>query len=219
VYGSVQSPRSSTGFDLVVIAGSLGAIALYRELLGRLPADLPAAVLVVQHRRVGTRDQLPELLARSSAMPVSALGLHDHLAPARLYVPAADHQTELVGPYETRGRPLAPEDHPQPPADPLLRTAAIHHGPRVLAVVLSGRLQDGAAGARAVKLAGGHVLAQHPDTAKAASMPQAALATGCVDLCLTPAQLGDAIAVLCGVPGAAQLFRGHPASWAPSVGA
>jgi hypothetical protein len=45
-------------------------------------------------------------------------------------------------------------------------------------------------------------------------MPAATLATGCVDLVLEPGRIGPAIAVLAGVPGAAPLFRGRPASWA-----
>jgi two-component system, chemotaxis family, protein-glutamate methylesterase/glutaminase len=93
-------------------------------------------------------------------------------------------------------------------------SAAEHHGARTMSVVLSGRLEDGARGARAVKRAGGQVLAQQPESAEAADMPSATLATGCVDLCLSPQRIGHAIAVLCGVPGAAPLFRGRPATWA-----
>jgi len=95
-------------------------------------------------------------------------------------------------------------------ADPFLIAAARRHGEGLLAIVLSGRLRDGAAGIREVKRLGGWVLVQHPTSAEAPSMPEAALATGCVDHALAPAALGAALVVLVGVPGAAELFRVRP---------
>jgi two-component system chemotaxis response regulator CheB len=96
----------------------------------------------------------------------------------------------------------------------VLGSAAAVYGPAVLAVVLSGRLEDGAVGVRQVKLAGGRVIVQHPATAAHPSMPRAALATGCVDACLPPRALGDAIRAFVGVPGAAALFSSRPVPWA-----
>jgi two-component system chemotaxis response regulator CheB len=92
-------------------------------------------------------------------------------------------------------------------ADTLLRSAATVFGTRLIAVVLSGRLDGGADGARAVKRHGGRVLVQDPQTAVAPSMPRAALATGCVDFALAPEALGQALIALCAAEGAAELFR------------
>jgi two-component system chemotaxis response regulator CheB len=92
-------------------------------------------------------------------------------------------------------------------ADPLLTSAADVFGSRMIAVVLSGRLNGGAAGVQAVKRRGGRVLAQDPTTAIIPAMPDAALATGCVDFALPPESLGRAIVALCAASGAAELFR------------
>jgi two-component system chemotaxis response regulator CheB len=93
-----------------------------------------------------------------------------------------------------------------------MSTVAEAYGPAALGVVLSGRLRDGAAGLRAIKWAGGRGLIQAPSSAEADGMPLSAMATGCYDFVLSPAQLQAAIVTLVTVPGAAELFgvRAHP---------
>src|SRR5262249_34811382 len=94
-----------------------------------------------------------------------------------------------------------------PSADALLVSGAQAFGPRLIAVVLSGRLDACAGGVREVKRHGGRVLVQDPIDAEAPGMPRAALATGCVDFCLPLASLGHALGALCASSGAADLFR------------
>jgi two-component system chemotaxis response regulator CheB len=77
----------------------------------------------------------------------------------------------------------------------------------LIAVVLSGRLDGGARGAREVKHKGGRVIVEDPRIAVAPDMPKAALATGCVDFVLSPERIGDALQAMCSSPGAAELFR------------
>jgi two-component system chemotaxis response regulator CheB len=79
---------------------------------------------------------------------------------------------------------------------------------------MTGRLDDGAAGSRAIKANGGRVLAQEPTSCAADGMPLAAIATGCVDFVLPPASLADALVALVMAPGAADLFRVRLAPWA-----
>jgi len=103
-------------------------------------------------------------------------------------------------------------------ADELFTSAAGAYGPRALAVVLTGRLQDGTRGVRAIKAAGGRVIVQDPEDAEQPSMPWNALATGCVDLVLDLPRIADALVALVTVPGAAELFgvRGGPFTVSPS---
>jgi two-component system chemotaxis response regulator CheB len=61
---------------------------------------------------------------------------------------------------------------------------------------------------RAIKAAGGKVLAQNLRTAYAIGMPKAALLTGCVDFALSLRALAPALVALIMVKGAAQFFVG-----------
>ena len=67
------------------------------------------------------------------------------------------------------------------------------YGDRAISVILSGSGVDGADGTRAVKAKGGTTIAQSPATAAHAGMPQAARATGCVDVTLPLEEIGPAV--------------------------
>lgn len=139
-----------------------------------LPAGLPAAVLVAMHMAPGGRGALAKILQRAAALEVLPA---EHLARVRrgrVYVARPDchlllRDTELRlgrGPRENGYRPAI---------DPLFRSAARWFGPRAVAVVLSGTLDDGAAGAFAVARRGGAVAVQDPADAMYDGMPRAAL--------------------------------------------
>jgi two-component system chemotaxis response regulator CheB len=99
-------------------------------------------------------------------------------------------------------------------ADPLFESAAFGYGERAIAVVLTGRLDDGVAGVRAVKGRGGRVIVQDASTSAAFAMPAAAIATGCVDFVLPLDYIAPALVSLVMVPGAAELFRVRLSPWA-----
>lgn len=164
---------------VVALVASAGGLNALTRILGALPADLPAAVLVAQHRSPGEPvDRLVGLLDHDAPLPVRAAHDGDPLRPGLvLVVPAAAHL--LVTPTAALGLiatgPLPPA---RPSADLLLATLAVTTGPRALAVVLTGEGHDAQAGVRAVHRCGGTVLAQ--GDAEHAAMPAAAVATGLV---------------------------------------
>ncbi|HEX6459094.1 MAG TPA: chemotaxis protein CheB [Thermoleophilaceae bacterium] len=188
------------------MVGSQGALPAFRTILGYLPASFPAAVVFDLHRRQ-SNDFAAALLAKASHLPVESVSETTRLRPGAVLVTPPDRQTVLTEtelmPTSTRGR----DRMGHPFADRLLTTAAAAFGPRLICVVLSGRLAGGAEGVRAAKQCGARVLVQDPASASAPSMPRAALATGCVDFVLPPESLGAALAALCAAPGAAELFR------------
>jgi two-component system, chemotaxis family, protein-glutamate methylesterase/glutaminase len=193
-------------FDAVVVVGSLGARTAFEVTANRLPQAFPVPVILELHRR-DNYGLTERLLAKRIRHPVRAGGDMMVTEVGTVYLTPADRgmgfdtERRLSFTTEESGgrRDLF--------ADALLRSAATAFGPRVIAVVLSGRLSGGAAGIAEIKRGGGRVLVQDPATADAPSMPNAALATGCVDFALEPAMIGHALAALCAAPGAAELFR------------
>jgi two-component system chemotaxis response regulator CheB len=157
--------------DLVVVGASAGGIDAFGQLLGRLGPDLAAPVLAVQHLGMSMISELPALLARKTGMPVAWASDGAALVPGQvLFAPAGQHLLVHDAHVLLRGGPR--ENRARPSINRLFRAAAASHGARVVAVVMTGMLDDGAAGAVAVARAGGHVLVQDPSEATHSSMPR-----------------------------------------------
>ncbi|MEO5821726.1 MAG: chemotaxis protein CheB [Vicinamibacteraceae bacterium] len=184
--------------DLVVIGASAGGLQALGAILAGLPPTLPAAVVVVVHTR-STAGLLPQILARRSGLPVEAAVDGAELRRGAVYIAPADRHVVisasglrlLRGPRENGFRPAI---------DPLFRTAARARGAGVVGVILSGALDDGSFGLRAIVGQGGGAIVQDPDDAEVSSMPLAALRQTPVDAVLPAAQIAAAIVRLCESP-------------------
>ena len=199
-------------FDVVALATSAGGIGACGQGLARLPADFPAAVIVVMHRSHLSEDLTPGILGRRSALPVVSARDGEALRPSTVFVAPPHGQTTI----DDTGR-LRVESPDRAAArcraDALFESVARVAGTRSIGVVLTGRLSDGARGCRAIKHRGGRVLVQDPATAAAPDMPRAALAGGSVDFVLPLGMLGTALTALVMAPGGAELFRVAPPAW------
>ena len=160
--------------DLVVVGASAGGVEALKTLTSRLPADLPAAVLVALHLPASARSYLPDILARTCPMPVRQARSGMALVPGEVVVAHPDAHLLVVEDRIVLGRGPR-ENGSRPSHDAMLRAAALARGTRVVAAVLTGLLDDGAAGLHVVQRYGGHCLVQDPDEADFPSMPTAAL--------------------------------------------
>ena len=184
--------------DIIVIGVSSGGVPLLLDMAAALPAPLPASILLVQH--IGTHESvLPELLTRNGRNPAMHARSAISIEPGHIYVAPPDHHMLVVG-SEIRLTREAKENHTRPAIDPLFRSAAIAMGPRVIGVVLSGRLDDGTAGLQAIKACGGLAVVQDPADAEAPDMPASASAHVAVDHYVTRATLADTLMRLAGEP-------------------
>lgn len=198
-------------FDVVTVAASHGGLDALLEVAAGLPASFAVPVVVVLHRRDRPQDQLATVLGRRCALPVHVAehgrppaGGQVLIAPPSGVVLDREHGG-LRAPEHTDARYCG---------DALFTSAADAYGPRVISVVLSGYLDDGARGVAAVKSRGGRVLVQSPASARATSMPHSALATGCADFALPPTLLCSALVALTMARGADELLRVTPPPWA-----
>lgn len=202
-------------FDIVVLAASMGGPEAIRSVVGGLPAEFPAAVVIVQHRTQRSNSVTVDLLARRARLPVRLAA--DGICPRPGTVDVAPAHIQLEVAASGDYRISAPSGQFGCAADPLLRTVAEHFGPRAMAVILSGMMDDGAAGASAIKRRGGWVLAQDHASARHFGMPGAAIATGCVDYVLPLSRIADALVALTMWPGAVDFFRAPSPFWARAV--
>ncbi len=176
------------GHNIVVIGGSAGGVPALVEVARGLPADLPAAVFVVIHVSPQSGGRLADIVGRAGSLPAQQAVQGEAVAPGRIYVAPPDHHLRLHDATMTLDRG-ARENRSRPAIDALFRSAAGAYGPRVVGVVLSGMLYDGALGLQAIHRAGGVTVVQDPADAAFPEMPTAATSLGRVDHVLPAAEI------------------------------
>jgi two-component system, chemotaxis family, protein-glutamate methylesterase/glutaminase len=180
---------------VVAIGASAGGIEALTELAAGLPPDLPFAVMVAIHMRVGARSMLAQIMDRSGPLPAAAAIDGAVLEAGRIYVAvpnnhllAHDHRVVLSdGPWESGRRPAI---------DVLFRSVALDYGPRAIGVLMSGLLDDGVAGLRAIRAKGGITVVQDPTDALFPDLPRNALKAGVADYTVAAKDLGGLLAQL-----------------------
>jgi len=178
-----------TGHDIIVIGASAGGVSALAQLARQLPVHFPAAVFITIHIPARTPSMLPNILNYAGLLTALHPDDRAEIATGHIYVAPSDHHLLVMqgcirvvkGPKENRHRPSI---------DVLFRSAALAYGPRVVGVVLTGSLDDGAAGLLAIHQCGGISVVQDPKDALYPSMPQSALELVDTDYCLPLAKIG-----------------------------
>jgi two-component system, chemotaxis family, CheB/CheR fusion protein len=189
----------SEAVTVVGVGASAGGLEAFTLLLSALPNDFDMAIVLIQHLAPQHESALPVLLSGVTRLPVVQAREGIRVAAGHVYVIPPNVQmgiTDSVLHLNPR-----PSDRTQyNPIDFFLRCLADTAQDRAIAVVLSGTASDGAAGIRDVKAGGGTTFAQRPETAKYDGMPRAAIATGMVDLVLSPAEIAAELVHLASHP-------------------
>lgn len=181
--------------DIIVIGGSSGATAPLKAILGALPGTLAAAIFVVLHIPARSLGLLATVSAAAARLPVHPAEDGMAIAPGHIYLGVPDHHLIVADGRIKLGRGPR-ENMARPSIDPLFRSAAAAYGPRVIGVILSGLLNDGAAGLDAVRRCGGVAIVQDPADAVADEMPRSALAAVADGLTVPSARIGDVLSDL-----------------------
>lgn len=165
---------------IVVIGASAGGIEALSKIVAGLPAEFPAAVAVVMHTSPHSPPILHDILARCGQLSVVSPSDMEPLRAGIIYVAPPDFHL-LIEPGHVRLTKGPKENRFRPAVDPLFRSAAQVFGPNTIGVVLTGNLDDGAAGLWAIKELGGVAIVQDPKEAMHPSMPKSAIEAVDVD--------------------------------------
>jgi two-component system, chemotaxis family, protein-glutamate methylesterase/glutaminase len=175
--------------DIVVIGGSAGSLPFLREILGDLPAHFPAAVFVVTHLRARDKSSLPQVLHDSGPLPAIEAFDGQHIAKSAVYVAPPDrHMLIAEGQIHLSRGPK--EGLHRPSINATFRSAAMSYGDRVIGVLLSGMLDDGASGLWDIVQRKGVAIVQDPEEAEFPSMPMSALESVPVNYKLKSREIG-----------------------------
>lgn len=193
---------------VVVIGASAGGVAALLALAKTLPADFAAPIFIVLHVGADLPCILPQLLCSVSKLKARYPQNGELIEPGIMYVAPPGHQLLLKGDrvLATQG---PKENGFRPCIDVLFRSAARTYGRRVIGIVLTGFLNDGAQGLWWVQRCGGLTIVQDPHDAEQPAMPTHALALVTPDYTVPLAQLGPLLVRL--TTGSTPANRQRPA--------
>jgi len=185
---------------VIAIAASAGGVEALRAIVADLPEDLDAAVCVVLHIPSTGRSLLAPILDRAGPLRTVLAQQGERLEAGTIYVAPADrHLLIRRDTIELTREPK--ENGVRPAADPMFRSLAWAWGSHGIAVVLSGALDDGAAGAAAVHQAGGRVVVQDPLDALVPGMPTSTIAAVRPEAVAPVHEVGALLVRLLATPG------------------
>ena len=157
--------------DIVVIGASAGGVTALKHLVKGLPENFSGTIFIVLHIPPYTQTQLHLILSKAGPLEAVLAKDEEEFRPGMIYVAPNDHHMLLQkgkmlvkrGPRENRFRPSI---------DALFRSAAYEYGPRVVGIILSGILSDGASGLWTIKRHGGVAIIQDLEDAEQSQLPE-----------------------------------------------
>ena len=179
--GVVQQDRSM----IIIIGCSTGGPKALSDILPRLPGDLPASLLIVQHMHQGFTKSLADRLDSLCEIPVKEAQNGDLLLPGHAFLAPGDYHM-IVESDRTIGLSRSrPECHVRPSVNVTMAAVAEHFGPDTLCMILTGMGRDGTRGAALIRAAGGRVFVEDESTCVVYGMPKSVVNSGNADKILS----------------------------------
>jgi two-component system, chemotaxis family, protein-glutamate methylesterase/glutaminase len=188
--GKVKGTRATR---LVIIGASTGGPKALHQVIPRLPADIPAAILVVQHMPPGFTNSLAKRLDQLSRVAVKEADFGDELYNGTVYIARGGYHMVL-----DRAGNLTLNQNPtvcgvRPSVDVTMESAVSVFGNSILGVVLTGMGSDGTHGSQSIKNLGGKVIVEDESTCVVWGMPKSVALSGYADLVLPLPLIPDGI--------------------------
>jgi len=175
-------------FPVVGIGASAGGLEACSEFFNQLPAGTGMAFVLVQHLDPSHKSMLTELLSRTTPLPIHEVMDGMEIEPNHIYIIPPNTELGILH-RVLHLLPRSKTANPPLPIDTFMQSLAEDQGSMAIGVILSGGASDGTIGLKRIKAAGGITFAQDEGSAKYNSMPHSAIAAGCVDFVLPPAEI------------------------------
>jgi two-component system, chemotaxis family, protein-glutamate methylesterase/glutaminase len=183
-------------FQMIAVGTSLGGFEALKTVLGGLPADFPATVVVVQHRSGEDSDGMLRLMEPHVKLPIVEVEDKDQILPGYVYLSPPNYHLVAERDYFALSAD-SPVLHARPSIDVLFESVAESFGQHAIGVLLTGMSRDGTAGLARIKERGGFVVVQDPTSAEGQMMPRSAIASVAVDKVLPLAEIAPFLVELC----------------------
>ena len=182
---------NTTNFPVVCVGGSAGGLDAYIRLLKHLPADMGAAIVIVNHLRT-VATLLHEILPQYTNMQVELITEKLDIKPNHVFIIPEKRDLHVLN-GEFRLKPISKPRGWSDVITVFMHSIAKNWDGKLIAVIVSGYDGDGADALKSIKEAGGITIAQKPETAKQPDMPESAIASGCIDFILSPEDIAKKI--------------------------
>lgn len=173
---------------LVLIGTSTGGPKALHQVIPQFPADIDAAILVVQHMPAGFTRSLAERLNSLSQIKVKEAEDGEEIIPGCAYIAPGDYHLRVITRANSQDRKLMvnlKQDEPKgghrPSVDVMLESVAGQFWSDMVGVIMTGMGHDGTAGLKHIKLKGASIIAEHQSSCIVYGMPKSAVETGMVD--------------------------------------
>ncbi len=192
--------KSDNLFPVVGIGASAGGLDAFKSLLKAIPTDSGMAFVLVQHLAPDHESMLPEILQKSTDVPVEIISDQIKVEPNHIYVmPSNKTIVANDGVLLLTPRSKSSKSEYRLPIDRFFKSLAEVHQEQSIGVVLSGTASDGTMGLTAINNCGGITIAQDPDSAAYPDMPKSAIDAGVVHFILSPDKIPAKLLELTGI--------------------
>jgi two-component system CheB/CheR fusion protein len=177
-------------FPVVGVGASAGGLQAFIKFISGIPQDSGMAFVLVQHLDPSHKSSLPELLQKTTNLPVLPVTDDIRIEPDHIYIiPSGKIMKASDGVLRLSPRPPKKKEERNLPIDLFFTSLADVHQDHTIGVVLSGTSTDGTEGLRVIKEHGGLTFAQDDESAQYDGMPNSAVQEGVVDFVLPPEEI------------------------------
>jgi two-component system chemotaxis response regulator CheB len=160
---------------ILLLGGSAGAFKILFRLVKLLPVNLNKTVIIVIHRKKNFFSEIEKLFGENSRMQLREISDKEPIVNNTIYIAPANYHSLVENEGFFSLDVSEAVWYSKPSIDVTFESVADVYKEKVTAILLSGANQDGATGLLKLRQEGALTIAQHPEDAEMAEMPQSAI--------------------------------------------